>query len=126
MRGSALNNRLEWRASYGMTHATFTDYTDSLKVNGQYEPISYKGKRVPFVPMHTVGAAASYTVPFSKGICQWVRFGLDFSAQGSIYWDEANQYKQKMYALLGAHADVKLGVATVSLWGRNLTTTPSL
>ena len=123
LRGSALNNRLEWRASYGMTHATFTDYTDSLKVNGQYEPISYKGKRVPFVPMHTVGAAASYTVPFSKGICQWVRFGLDFSAQGSIYWDEANQYKQKMYALLGAHADVKLGVTTVSLWGRNLTDT---
>ena len=73
--------------------------------------------------MHTVGAAASYTVPFSKGICQWVRFGLDFSAQGSIYWDEANQYKQKMYALLGAHADVKFGVATVSLWGRNLTDT---
>ena len=52
-----------------------------------------------------------------------VRFGLDLNAQGSIYWDEANTFKQPFYAVLGAHADVVLGAVTFSVWGRNLTDT---
>ena len=37
------------------------------------------------------------------------------------YWDNANLYSQKLYTLLGAHADADFGAVTVSLWGRNLT-----
>ena len=123
LRGSALDNRLAWTATYGFTHATFRSYTDSVKVDGRLTPVSYRGKRVPFVPMHTLGAAASYTVPFAHGACQWLRFGVNVTAQGSICWDEANLYRQPMYAVLGAHADIKLGLATITLWGRNLTDT---
>ena len=97
LRGSAFDNRLSWSATYGLTHATFRDYT--------------------------IGGAADYTLPFAHGVCEWLRFGANLTAQGSIYWDEANLYRQKMYAVVGAHADIKVGAATVSLWGRNLTNT---
>lgn len=123
VRGSALDDRLSWTASYGLTHATFRDYTDSVRVDGRYTPVSYAGKRVPFVPMHTIGAAADYRLPLTSGAVEWVTFGLNMTATGSIYWDEANTYRQRMYAVVGAHADVKVGRATISLWGKNLTDT---
>ena len=123
LRGSAFDNRLSWSATYGLTHATFRDYTDSQKVDGQLVTVDYRGRRVPFVPMHTIGGAADYTLPFAHGVCDWLRFGANLTAQGSTYWDEANLYRQKMYAVVGAHADIKVGAATVSLWGRNLTNT---
>ena len=123
LRGSAFDNRLSWSATYGLTHATFRDYTDSQKVDGQLVTVDYRGRRVPFVPMHTIGGAADYTLPFAHGVCEWLRFGANLTAQGSTYWDEANLYRQKMYAVVGAHADIKVGAATVSLWGRNLTNT---
>ena len=31
--------------------------------------------------------------------------GVNLSGQGKTWWDEANTYSQKFYALLGAHAD---------------------
>ena len=124
LRGSALDNRLAWTATYGLTHATFRDYVDSVKVDGKLTPVDYRGKRVPYVPMHTIGCAADYTVPFAHGPLDNIRFGLNLTAQGSTYWDEANLYRQKMYAVLGAHADLRFRrVLTVSLWGRNLTDT---
>ena len=49
--------------------------------------------------------------------------GANLSGQGKIWWDEANTYYQKFYALLGAHADYDFGPVVVSLWGRNLTDT---
>ena len=49
--------------------------------------------------------------------------GVNLSGQGKTWWDEANTYSQKFYALLGAHADYDFGPVVVSLWGRNLTDT---
>lgn len=123
LRGSAFDNRLSWGASYGLTHAAFSDYTDNVKVNGQQTTIDYEGRRVPFIPMHTLGASTCYTQPLRHNMVKEVRFGLDLNAQGSIYWDEANTFKQPFYAVLGAHADVVLGAVTFSVWGRNLTDT---
>ena len=45
------------------------------------------------------------------------------NGQGKTWWDEANTFYQKFYALLGAHADYDFGPVVVSLWGRNLTDT---
>ena len=89
LRGSAFDNRLTWGASYGLTHAAFSDYTDNVKVNGQQTTIDYEGRRVPFIPMHTLGASTCYTQPLRHNMVKEVRFGLDLNAQGSIYWDEA-------------------------------------
>jgi len=71
---------------------------------------------VPFVPQHAFSAMADWHIS---------RFtiGANLSGQGKIWWDEANTFSQKLYALLGAHADYDFGPVVVSLWGRNLTNT---
>lgn len=49
--------------------------------------------------------------------------GANLMGQGKIWWNEANTFSQKFYAVLGAHADYDFGPVVVSLWGRNLTDT---
>jgi len=116
LRGSALDNRLTWAASYGYTRAVFKEYIDSVKVEGVNTAIDYKDKRVPYVPEHTFSAMADYH--FGQ-----LTIGINVAGQGKTWWDEANTYSQKLYATLGAHIDYEFGPAVVSLWGRNLTDT---
>ena len=54
LRGKAFDNRLSWTAAYGYTHAAFKEYDDAEVVDGKEVTISYKDKRVPFVPDHTL------------------------------------------------------------------------
>ena len=104
LRGSAFDNAFDWSASYSFTNAKFDEYD------------TYKDNYVPFVPQHSFSATADYHFgQFS--------LGANVSGQGKIWWDEANTYSQKFYALLGAHADYDFGPVQVSLWGRNLTDT---
>ena len=57
--------------------------------------------------------------------------GANVTGQGKTWWDEANTYAQKFYAVLGAHADYELKCSmfndqcsmVISLWGKNLTDT---
>lgn len=109
LRGSALDNRLSWGINYGLTHAVFKDYIDN--------ETDYCGKRVPFVPMHTLGLRADYVIMKPLAI------GFDLSAQGRTYWDEANTYSQPFYAIIGFHANVKVENIGFKLWCRNLTDT---
>lgn len=118
-RGSAFENNLSWSASYGLTHAAFKEYTDVI--NG--ETIDYKDKRVPFIPMHTLNARADYRFLFSGLIVRSLEFGADVTAQGRIYWDEANTYSQPFYALIGVHANMIFEHVGLRLWCRNLTDT---
>ena len=48
---------------------------------------------------------------------------LNFHAQGKTYWDSANEAFQKMYALLGAHAQADFGAVALNVWARNITDT---
>ncbi len=104
LRGKAVDNALDWGLTYGYTNAKFDEYED------------YKDNYVPYVPHHTLSALIDYH--FGK-----FTLGANLSGQGKIWWDEANTYAQKFYALLGAHADYDFGPVVVSLWGRNLTNT---
>jgi len=121
LRGSALANRLNWSATYSYTRATFREYTDSI--DGQL--VDYKDNQVPFVPKHTMSATLDYKLlSNATGWLRGITLGANVKGMGKIYWDEANSYGQKFYALLGAHADFDVsGVATVRLWGSNLTNT---
>ena len=119
LRGSAFDNRLSWSAGYGLTRATFKEYNET---DGDTE-ISYNGKRVPFIPMHTANARADYSIRLGRTAVKSVVIGADVTAQGRIYWDEANTYSQPFYALLGAHADINFGSASLKLWCRNITDT---
>ena len=121
LRGSAVDNRLSWSLGYGYTHAAFKDYTTKASARG--EVIDYKDKKVPFVPAHTLSAMADYRFDFDNSVLQSLTFGLNMNAQGKIWWDEANTYSQKFYAVLGAHVCADLKVCKINLWAKNLTDT---
>ena len=139
--GSALDNHLTYNASYGFTHATFRNYTDTLevKVGGQEVEVDgqkvmvrqkvekqqadYSGNRVPYIPMHTLSLMTDYRIDINNSSLRSLTFGANLHAQGKTYWDEANKSSQKFYALLGLHAQADFGIASVNLWARNITNT---
>lgn len=123
LRGSALSNHLSWSLGYGYTHAAFKEYTTKASSSATAEEIDYKDKKVPYVPAHTLSALADYRFDFADSFVKSLTVGANMNAQGKIWWDEANTYSQKFYAVLGAHVCVDLGVCTLNLWGRNLTDT---
>ncbi len=104
LRGKAIDNALDWAVTYAYTRAIFDEYDD------------YKDNYVPFIPQHTVSAMVDWHIGKFT-------IGANMNGQGKIWWDEANTYSQKFYALAGAHADYDFGPVLVSLWGRNLTNT---
>ena len=121
LRGRAIDNQLDWGGTYAFTNAKFDEYTYSTEPSGFHDGLhsyveSYDDNYVPFVPQHTLSAMADYHIGKFT-------IGANLSAQGKIWWDEANTYAQKFYALLGAHADYDFGPVVVTLWGRNLTDT---
>lgn len=119
LRGQLLDGNLDWTVNYGYTRAKFDEYVD-----GEGDAaIDYAGKYVPYVPQHTLSAMADYTMRLSTRGLRSIVVGANVNVQGNTYWDNANSYQQKMYAVLGAHADADFGWLTLSLWGRNLTDT---
>ncbi|MBR1463744.1 MAG: TonB-dependent receptor [Prevotella sp.] len=117
LRGQAFDNHLKWALNYGYTRAVFKEYNDT--VSGQF--VDYKDKKVPFVPMHTIGASADYRIDFNSSALHSLTIGANVYAQGKTYWDELNTYSQDLYAVFGAHADADFGFMKLCLWGRNLT-----
>ena len=108
LRGRVLDNTLDWAVTYAFTNA-FT--------NAKFDEYdTYKDNYVPFVPQHMFSAVADYHIGKFT-------IGANVAGQGKTWWDEANTYAQKFYAVLGAHADYDFGPVAVSLWGRNLTDT---
>ena len=116
LRGKNLDNHLSWAVNYGITHATFKEYNDTI--DGQL--ISYKDNKVPFVPMHTFSGVADYRIDLGSTV-KALTLGVNLHAMGKTYWDEANTYSQKFYAVLGAHVALDCGNVNINLWGRNLT-----
>ena len=71
---------------------------------------------MPFVPKHLLSVMADYHIGKFT-------IGANVSGQGKTWWDEANTFAQKFYAVMGAHADYDFGPVVVTVWGRNLTDT---
>lgn len=121
LRGKAFDNALDWGVTYAFTNAKFDEYNaNTMNVSSHgtgYEPlVSYKDNYVPFVPQHTLSAMVDWHIGKFT-------IGANMNGQGKTWWDEANTYAQKFYAVAGAHADYDFGPVLVSLWGRNLTNT---
>lgn len=120
LRGHAIDNRLTYTLSYGYTHAAFKKYEDTIDGHD----VSYKDNLVPFIPAHTLAARADYCIPVSSKALHALTLGLNTTAQGQTYWDEANTYSQRFYATLGAHLRFDFAKdISLNLWGRNLTNT---
>jgi outer membrane receptor protein involved in Fe transport len=111
---SYTGRRLTASASYGWTEATFRHYTS--------DTTSYRGKRLPYSPKHTLALAADWRQPLDGAQGDWtLLLHADWKAQGPIYWDDANEYRQKFYGTLGASVGAQWRRYTLTLWGRNLT-----
>ena len=121
LRGSAADNHLTWSANYGYTRAVFKDF--AFQKNASSPVVDCNGNKVPFVPTHTLAAVADYRFDVNGSLLKNITFGVNVNAQGDIYWDEINSYKQKFYAVPGAHLCGDFGSCQVNLWGRNLTDT---
>lgn len=113
LRGQLFDGKFDWAMSYGYTRSKFDKYVDG---EGE-DAVDYKDKYVPYVPQHTMAAMADYR------LTDWLTLGANVNAQGKTYWDNANTYSQKLYAVLGAHVDLNFKAFNVSFWGRNLTDT---
>lgn len=119
LRGSAADNHLNWSLGYGYTHAVFKEYKN--RASAKAADVDYKDNKVPFVPAHTLSALVDYRFDFEDACVKNLTIGANMNAQGKIWWDEANTYAQKFYAVLGAHVSADFGACSLNLWARNLT-----
>lgn len=119
LRGSAFDNKLSWTATYALTSAKFTEYSET---DGD-KHINYDGNYIPYVPQHTVSLRADVRLPIAKNRNLALLLGADATGQGRTYWDEANTASQPFYALLGLRAGVQWGKTVVRLWCKNVTNT---
>lgn len=119
LRGQLANGNIDWMLNYGYTHAVFDEYTDG---EGE-KAVSYKDKKVPYVPMHTLSAMADYRIAFNSNLLRNMVFGMNVNMQGKTYWDNGNTYSQDIYAVLGGHIAFDFGIMQLNIWGKNLTDT---
>lgn len=119
LRGQLANGNIDWMLNYGYTHAVFDEYTDG---EGE-KAVSYKDKKVPYVPMHTLSAMAEYRIAFNSNLLRNMVFGMNVNMQGKTYWDNGNTYSQDIYAVLGGHIAFDFGIMQLNVWGKNLTDT---
>lgn len=119
LRGQLANGNIDWMLNYGYTHAVFDEYTDG---EGE-KAVSYKDKKVPYVPMHTLSAMVDYRIAFNSNLLRNMVFGVNVNMQGKTYWDNGNTYSQDIYAVLGGHIAFDFGIMQLNIWGKNLTDT---
>ncbi|KAA6316436.1 Pesticin receptor [termite gut metagenome] len=116
-----LTDAISFNTNYGYTHATFTDYKTNQIVEGNEEPIDYTGKRVPFVPMHTLSVGGQYTLKCGESsFVDELRFHADYAGAGKIYWTEKNDVAQDFYGMLNWRISVIAGNAQVDFRMRNM------
>ena len=109
-------NGLMIALNYGFTDAYFKRYHYSDKVD-------YAGNHIPMVPQHTLGGNVNYSRSLTGKWIDRFQVGMNFSANGKIYWKEDNQQYQPFYGILNATASVSKGIFTVGCWAKNLTQT---
>ena len=112
-------NKGKWHgiadASYGFTDARFIDFNDGIG--------DYKGKFIPYAPQHTLHALVLAKYKVGKKWLEAVSLSAHTNIVGPIYWNEQNDCKQGLYALLGATVALEWKYIQLQLWGKNLTGT---
>ncbi len=110
-----------WRPTERFTAMASYGYTDAVFLSYESGGVSYRGKRLPYAPQHTLFASAEWTLPVSIAGAT-INAGADLRGAGPIYWDDANTERQRFYATLGAHITVARDEHwSLRLWGENIT-----
>ena len=110
---------LDLRASYGFTEARFTKYTDSMRVNGAYQEVNYKGKSVPMIPKHTLSLGADYRMKVNSSLLDLVVLSAQYQANGPIYWTEKNDVQQAFSGVADGQLALVKGACQLQLWVKN-------
>ncbi|MGL4410965.1 MAG: TonB-dependent receptor [Bacteroidales bacterium] len=116
-------NNLWINASYGYTNARFTQYKDSVKIDGEIQEVDYKGKKVPMVPSHTLSIGLNYSKALKNKVIDRISCSTHLNGAGEIYWTESNTRKQPFYMTLDAKLSLHHKRMRVDLWSKNITNT---
>ena len=112
-------NKGNWRgiadASYGFTDARFIDFNDGMG--------NYANHYIPYAPQHTLHALVMAQYRVNKKWLEAVSLSARVNMVGPVYWNEQNDCKQDLYALLGANVSFYWKYVQLQLWARNLTGT---
>jgi len=111
--------------NYGYAHATFSNYTDTLKTYSAtgtpgYTAVDYKGKFVPYAPQNTLSLSGTYEHSFKHFFIDRLMATAQYTGIGKIYWTEANTVSQDFYSLVNAKVGVNKGAFGLELWAKNL------
>lgn len=109
--------------NYGYAHASFADYTDSVKIGNAVQEVDYKGKFVPYAPQNTVGVNGNYIHSFHHAFIDHIRADVQYLGTGKIYWHEANSLFQNFYHTLNAKIGIARNNVELEIWGKNLLNT---
>lgn len=101
------------RASYGLTDAKFTDFT-----NGK---TNYAGNYVPYAPLNTIFVGGVYSTKLRNSFIDHIHADINLRGVGKIYWDEANTLTEPLYMLLDASVRADHGDLSAELWANNIT-----
>jgi outer membrane receptor protein involved in Fe transport len=101
------------RASYGLTDAKFTDFT-----NGK---TNYAGNYVPYAPLNTIFVGGVYSKQLHNSFIDHIHADINLRGVGKIYWNEANTVTEPLYMLLDASVRADHGDLSAELWANNIT-----
>lgn len=104
---------LNFHVSYGYTNAKFKEY--------EYNGGNYSGNYFPLVPSNTLSLAGDYTLPVKLSWLDNVKFNLQYTGVGSIYWNEKNTSKQPFYNILNGKISFNQKNVSVDVWVKNMT-----
>ena len=101
--------------SYGYTNAKFKEF-----VSGG---VNYAGNFIPYAPKNSLSLRLMQTVPFHSRWIDRMVLGVGVTGAGQIYWNEANDVSQPLYALLEASVRFEGQRWSVDFWCKNATNT---
>lgn len=118
---AAITNTFSLTASYGYTHATFTDYIGNEKGKDQkIVEVDYKDQFVPMVPQNTFCLGGQYALNFKNNTFKNLIFDAQYSGASRIYWTEKNDFSQPFYGVVNAKISATIKKIQVDLWAHNL------
>lgn len=116
-----ITNEFSLNASYGYTHATFTEYIGNA-MNSQHKlvEVDYKDKFVPMVPQNSFCIGGQYAITFKNKTFKNLIFDAQYSGVSRIYWTEKNDFSQPFYGIVNAKISTNIKNIKIDLWARNL------
>ena len=84
------------------------------------EEVNYAGNSVPYVPDFTGYLSLSYRVPLNGELFRDLVFSSSWRETGKIYWNDANEYSQHAYGLLGGNVSMGIYDFTLRIWAENI------